>query len=103
MGSRFSAAQAATLVASARADRKLSQTELARAAGMSQPNVAAIEAGRRSIGPEVLERLLRAADYRPSVAVEENADRIIDIGKRHGIPRHPRVRFRRARHRPLQL
>ncbi|MDW4574494.1 helix-turn-helix domain-containing protein [Microbacterium sp. M3] len=85
MAPRFDTTRAAALVTAARADRQMSQTELARAAGMSQPNVAAIEAGRRSVGPEVLERLLRAADYRPSIPLEESADAIVAAGERYGI------------------
>lgn len=85
MASRFNTDRAAALVVAARTDRQMSQTELARAAGMSQPNVAAIEAGRRTVGAEVLERLLRAADYRPSIPLEESADAIVAAGERHGI------------------
>ncbi len=85
MADRFDTTRAGALVAAARADRQMSQTELARAAGMSQPNVAAIEAGRRVISAEVLERLLRAADYRPSIPLEESADAIVAAGERHGI------------------
>lgn len=85
MSHRFDPARGAALVAAARADRQMSQTELARAAGMSQPNVAAIEAGRRIVGPEVLERLLQAADYRPSIALEHSADAIVAVGDRHGV------------------
>ena len=85
MAHRFDPAQASALVTAARADRRLSQTELARAAGMSQPNIAAIEAGRRTVGPELLERLLRAADYRPSIPLEKSADAIVAAGEQHGI------------------
>lgn len=85
MTHRFNPERGAALVAAARADRRMTQTELARAAGMSQPNVAAIEAGRRSVSIEVLERLLRAADYRPSIPLEEAADAIVSAGARYGI------------------
>ena len=85
MGYRFDTDRGPALVAAARADRQMSQKELARAAGMSQPNVAAIEAGRRTVSTEVLERLLRAADYRPSIPLEESADSIIAAGERHGV------------------
>lgn len=85
MAHRFDPAHAAALVAAARADRQMSQTELARAAGMSQPNVAAIEAGRRTVSAEVLQRLLRAADYRPSIPLEKSADAIVAAGERYGI------------------
>lgn len=39
---------------------------------MSQPNFAAIEAGRRSPRPVTLERLLAAAQIRPSVALDRH-------------------------------
>ncbi|WP_205822889.1 helix-turn-helix domain-containing protein [Microbacterium hydrothermale] len=85
MAARFDPDDAAALVKAARLDRGMSQMELARAAGMSQPHVAAIEAARRGISAEVLERLLRAADYRPSIAVEEHAAEIIAVGARSGM------------------
>ncbi len=85
MSDRFDTTRGGALVAAARADRGISQTELARAAGMSQPNVAAIESGRRVVGAEVLERLLRAADYRPSIPLEDLADVIIAEGARCGM------------------
>lgn len=85
MSARFDPADGARLVSVARADRSLSQTDLAQAAGMRQPNVAAIESGRRSVSADALERLLGAADYRPSVALEERAGQIVDIGRRHGL------------------
>lgn len=52
---------------------------------MSQPNIAEIEAGRRAVGPGVLERLLRAADYRPSIPLELHAEDVVAAGARHGI------------------
>jgi len=52
---------------------------------MSQPNVAAIESGTRLAGDGVLERLLRAADYRPSLPLETAADAIVAAGEEHGI------------------
>lgn len=82
---RFDTRQASTLVAAARADARMSQAQLARAAGMSQPNVAAIESGTRAAGASVLERLLRAADYRPSLPLEMSADAIVAAGEENGI------------------
>jgi predicted nucleotidyltransferase len=52
---------------------------------MSQPNVAAIETGTRTPSDDALMRLLQAADYRPSLAVEANAQEIVDAGARHGL------------------
>jgi len=74
---RFDPADAAALVKAARMDAVLTQTALAERAGISQPNLAAIEAGRRTASPELLERLLRAADYRPSVALLRVRDRVL--------------------------
>lgn len=82
---RFDPDQAASLVAAARRDRGLSQTALARAAEMRQPNIAAIEAGRRPVGGSVLERILRAADYRPSIPLEAHADSIVAAAAEHGL------------------
>lgn len=73
------------VVRAARLDRGMSQADLARAAGMSQPNVAAIENGTRNPSEDALERLLRAADYRPSLALEDNAEAIVETGRRHGL------------------
>ena len=78
MAHRFDPQRSAALVAAARADRQMTQAQLARAARMSQPNIAAIEAGRRAVGPDALERLLSAADYRPSLPLEETAAAIDD-------------------------
>lgn len=47
----------------------MSQSELARAAKVPQPNLSAYENGRRSPSPEVLERLARALDGPPSARV----------------------------------
>ncbi|MDQ1137819.1 putative nucleotidyltransferase [Microbacterium sp. SORGH_AS 1204] len=85
MSVRFDRYRAPQLVRAARIDRGMSQAELARAAGMSQPNVAAIETGLRTPSEDALMRLLRAADYRPSLAVEEHAGAIVDAGARYGL------------------
>ena len=82
---RFDTEHAASLVAAARKDRHLSQTALARASKMRQPNIAAIEAGRRRVGDTVLERILRAADYRPSLPLEERADAILAAAAEYGL------------------
>ncbi len=82
---RFDRNRASQLVRAARLDRGMSQAELSRAAGMSQPNVAAIETGTRTPSDDALRRLLLAADYRPSLAVEENAEEIVDVGALYGL------------------
>lgn len=58
---------AARLLRTARERAGLTQAELARRAGVSQPNVAAYETGRVSPAVSSLERLLRAAGCRPVV------------------------------------
>lgn len=50
----------------------LSQSQLARAAKVSQPNLSAYENGRRSPSPDVLERIIRALAGRPSLRVEQH-------------------------------
>lgn len=58
-----------------RAERRaagLSQSELARAAGVPQPNLSAYENDRRSPSPQVLERITRALAVRPSSRVEQH-------------------------------
>jgi predicted nucleotidyltransferase len=85
MPGRFDTSRAATLVRAARLDSGLSQAALAKTAGMSQPHNAAIETGVRGVSENILERLLHAADYRPSMAVEEHAGSIVSLGARHGL------------------
>lgn len=47
----------------ARLERGLSQVDLASISGISQPNVSAIESGRRAPSAETLQRLLAACGY----------------------------------------
>ena len=70
---------------SAREDVAMSQTALAAAAGLRQPNIAAIEAGARRPSPELFERLLRAARLRPSIALEYLADDVRQLAADHGL------------------
>lgn len=52
-----------TFVREVRESRALSQTELAEISGVSQPNISAIENGRRSPSADTLNRLLVACGY----------------------------------------
>ena len=61
----------------------LSQSELARAAGVPQPNLSAYENGRRVPSPEVLERIRRALAVRPSARVEQHRDSIRTLVAQH--------------------
>jgi hypothetical protein len=70
-----------------RAARKragLSQRELARRSGVPQPHISAIESGRVSPTPPVIERLLGAAATRPSAVLDRYRDQIRAIVARHG-------------------
>lgn len=68
----------------------MTQRALADAVGARQPHIAGIESGRRPVSAELLERLLTAADYRPSLALAARREALIDLGRRHGIS-HIRV------------
>lgn len=69
-----------------RGDREaagLTQAALARAAAVPQPNLSAYENGRRSPSPEVLDRIRRALQGRPSVRVERHRIAMRDLISRH--------------------
>jgi len=61
----------------------LSQSELARRAGVSQPNTSAYEHGRRTPSPGVLNRIRRALQRRPSEVLAEHLDEVRALIKRH--------------------
>lgn len=61
----------------------LSQSQLARAAAIPQPNLSAYENGRRVPSPEVLERINRALAVRPSQRVERHRDSIRALVAEH--------------------
>ncbi|WP_299575185.1 helix-turn-helix domain-containing protein [uncultured Williamsia sp.] len=54
----------------------MSQSQLARAAKVSQPNLSAYENGRRVPSPDVLVRIAAALEGRPSARVERHRDEI---------------------------
>lgn len=54
----------------------MSQSQLAKAAAVSQPNLSAYENGRRSPSPEVLDRIRKALAGRPSARVETHRETI---------------------------
>lgn len=83
--SRFDPAEAPSLVAAARHDAGLTQQALADRTGIAQPNLAAIEAGRRVPSEELLERILQAAEYRPSTALRLHRSQVQDIARKHGL------------------
>lgn len=61
----------------------MSQSELARAARVSQPNLSAYENGRRSPSPEVLLRISSALRRRPSERVARHRDAILELVSQH--------------------
>ncbi len=81
----FDPARAGQLLADARHDARITQARLAELSGTSQPSVAAIESGRRTPSPELLARILQAADYRPGIAIGRHSADIRRLGAAHGI------------------
>lgn len=82
---RFRVEEAPALVRAARVDAGLTQAELAGRAGIAQPSLAQIERGTRTVSPEMLERVLEAADYRPSLALARHGAAIREIALAHGL------------------
>ena len=69
-----------------RAERRavgLSQSQLARAAGVPQPNLSAYENGRRTPSLNVLERIKGALAVRPSARIEQHRDSIRALTAKH--------------------
>lgn len=84
---RFLTTQPGELIRRARLDAGLTQSELALRASISQPNLAQMEKGTRSASDEMLERVLRAADYRPSLPLADCAEQITALAAARGIER----------------
>lgn len=63
-------------IRAARRAAGLSQSQLARAAEVPQPNLSAYENGRRTPSPEVLERIRRALSGPPSRRIEQHREEI---------------------------
>ena len=61
----------------------LSQSQLARAAGVPQPNLSAYENGRRVPSPKMVERIRRALAVRPSARIEQHRDAIRTLVAQH--------------------
>ncbi|OJU40842.1 MAG: hypothetical protein BGN97_16795 [Microbacterium sp. 69-10] len=76
---------APALVRAAREDAGLTQRALAEAVGLRQSNIAAIEAGNRSVSADMLERILVAADYRPALSLRDHATALKKLGAELGI------------------
>ena len=63
----------------------LSQSELAAASGIAQPNISAYESGQVTPRPETIERLFAGMRPRPSVVLERLRDRVLETAARHRI------------------
>ena len=63
----------------------LSQSELAAASGIAQPNISAYESAQVTPRPETVDRLLAAMRPRPSVVLERLRERVLDAAARHRI------------------
>lgn len=61
----------------------MSQSQLARAARVPQPNLSAYENGRRVPSAEVLDRIRRALSGRPSKRLEQHRDSVRALVARH--------------------
>jgi predicted nucleotidyltransferase len=63
----------------------LSQSNLAAATGIAQPNISAYESGQITPRPETVDRLMAALRLRPSVAVERLRGAILEAASRHRV------------------
>lgn len=68
----------------------MSQSQLARAAGVPQPNLSAYENRRRTPTPEVLDRITRALAGRPSERLRQHHDEVLATIAEHRAT-NPRV------------
>ena len=68
----------------------MTQSQVAAAARVSQPNLSAYENVRRSPSPAVLARIVQALAGRPSARIEQHRDRIRQIVTEHNAAK-PRV------------
>jgi predicted nucleotidyltransferase/DNA-binding XRE family transcriptional regulator len=75
---------ASTRILEARARAGLSQSQLALRAGVPQPNLSAYEAGRVQPRPETLARILAATAERPSLVLQRQRDRGLELAGHRG-------------------
>lgn len=67
----------------AREQAGLTQTELARRTGLSQPNISAYESGRRVPSEATLAKILRATGPRPSDVLAVHRAAVLEIAREH--------------------
>jgi len=80
----FDPAEAPMLLRVARLAAGATQREFAASLGIAQPNLAAIESGRRTVSAEYLAELLEAAGYRPSLALARARDQVLESAAKYG-------------------
>lgn len=73
------------LIREARLDLGITQTELARRAGLSQSSLAQMESGKRNVSSDMLERVLKAADYRPNLALVHTFHLVREAAAKRGL------------------
>ncbi len=81
---RFDPADAPRLIRAARLAAGTTQREFAAALGIAQPNLAAIESGKRVVSAERLAQLLEAAGYRPSVVLPGVRAEVLEAAAKYG-------------------
>ena len=82
---RFRTDDAPALISAARLDAGLSRVQLAQRAGLSESVLTQVESGARAVSDELLEAVLRAAGYRPSLPLAMQADKILACAESHGL------------------
>lgn len=85
LGMTVTAHDAPGVLRSAREDAGMTQSALAEAVGARLPHIAGIESGRRPVSPDLLARLLAAADYRPSLPLAAHRDELLALGAGLGV------------------
>ena len=82
---RFRTDDAPALIRAARLDAGLSRVQLAQRAGLNESVLTQVESGARAVSDELLEAVLRAAGYRPSLPLAMQADKILACAESHGL------------------
>lgn len=82
---RFRTDDAPALIRAARLDAGLSRVQLAQRAGLSESVLTQVESGACAVSDELLEAVLRAAGYRPSLPLAMQADKILACAESHGL------------------
>lgn len=82
---RFHSDNPGTLIREARLDLGITQAELSARADLLESTIAEMESGALKMSPDMLERVLRAADYRPNLALKHHYAEIRQEAARRGL------------------